>query len=79
MWQFEPLLVFPEVRRKASRRRACLLLYTAAEAWLADRTLNRSGIYRAFAITRRVAVRSWAKAKGWRHQYKRAPLFIKHF
>jgi hypothetical protein len=79
MWQFEPLYVFPEVQRKASRRRACMLLYHAAETWIADRERNRSGIYRAFAITRRVAVRTWAKAMGWRHQYQRAPMYIKHF
>lgn len=79
VWQFEPLYVFPEVKRTASRRRACMLLYNAAEAWLANRELNGSGIYWAFAITRRVAVRSWAKAMGWRHQYKRAPMYIKHF
>lgn len=79
MWQFEPLLVFKEAKTKASKRRAAMLLYKAAEGWLADRTLNGSGIYRAFCITRRVAVRSWATAMGWRHQYKRAPLYIKHF
>jgi hypothetical protein len=79
VWQFEPLLVFPEVKLQASRRRACMLLYAAAEAWIADRSLNQSGIYWAFAITRRVAVRSWAKAMGWRPQYRRAPMYIKHF
>jgi len=79
VWQFEPLMVFPEVKRKASRRRACMLLYNAAEDWLRDRDLNRSGIFWAFAITRRVGVRTWAKAMGWRHQYKRAPMYIKHF
>ncbi len=79
VWQMEPMYVFPEVKRKASRRRACMLLYNAAEDWLRNRDLNRSGIFWAFAITRRVAVRTWAKAMGWRHQYKRAPMYIKHF
>jgi hypothetical protein len=79
VWQMEPMYVFPEVKNKASRRRACALLYNAAEDWLRNRELNGSGIYWAFAILRKVGVRSWAKAMGWRHQYKRAPMYIKHF
>lgn len=79
VWQFEPLLVFKEVKNKASRRRTCLGLYRAAEAWISDPTLNQTGVRRAFAITRMFAVRGWAKKLGWKHQYKRAPLWIKHF
>jgi hypothetical protein len=78
-WQFEPMYVFPEVKNKATRARACYGLYRAAEGWILDRNLNGTGIRRAFAITRRMAVRGWAKQMGWLHQYKRAPLFIKHF
>ncbi len=77
-WQFEPLLIFPEVTNRATRGRACYGLYKAAENWISG-PLNGTGISRAFAITRLLAVRSWAKKMGWLHQYKRAPLFIKHF
>lgn len=77
-WQFEPLLIFPEVKNKATRGRACYGLYKAAENWISG-PLNGTGIYRAFAITRLLAVRSWARKMGWLHNYKRAPLFIKYF
>lgn len=76
-WQFEPLLMFPEVKSKAVRRRACYKLYRAAEDWIT--TKNITGIYNAFAITRMVAVRAWATKMGWHHQFKRAPMFIKEF
>lgn len=78
-WQFEPLLIFPEARNKAVRRRACYRLYRAAEVWMCDPTQNITGIYKAFAITRMVAVRGWAKKMGWGHIYKRAPMWIKYF
>ena len=79
MWQFEPLYVFPEVTNRSTRGRVCYGLYKAAEEWVANRSKNNTGIYRAFAITRLMAVRGWAKKLGWLHQYRRAPLFIKHF
>ena len=79
VWQFEPMLMFPEVKSKAVRRRACYRLYREAESWMQDPTKNITGIYRAFAITRMVAVRGWAKKMGWLHQFKRAPMFIKTF
>lgn len=78
-WQFEPLLMFPEVKSKAVRRRACYRLYRAAEEWITDSSRNITGVYKAFAITRMVAVRGWAEKMGWMHQFKRAPLFIKEF
>lgn len=77
-WQFEPLLMFPEVKSKAVRRRACYLLYRAAEAWV-EGPGNITGIYKAFMVTRNFGVRGWAKTMGWHHQFKRAPLFIKYF
>lgn len=76
-WQIEPLLVWGET--KAAKRRACYRLYRAAEDWLTDGSKNITGIYKAFAITRMVAVRGWAKKMGWSHQFKRAPMFIKNF
>lgn len=78
-WQFEPLLMFPEIDSKAVRRRACYRLYRAAEAWMCDPRRNITGIYKAFAVTRKFGVRGWAKKMGWYHQFKRAPMFIKYF
>lgn len=78
-WQFEPLLIFAEVKSKAVRRRACYRLYRAAEAWMEDPARNITGVYKAFAVTRNFGVRGWAKKMGWFHQFKRAPLFIKYF
>lgn len=77
IWQFEPMLVWG--KSKATRRRACYRLYRAAEDWMCDGNRNITGIYKAFAITRMVAVRGWAKKMGWLHQFHRAPLFIKTF
>jgi hypothetical protein len=77
-WQFEPLLVFEEVKNKSVRRRACYQMYRAAEAWV-EGPQNITGVYRAFAVTRFFAVREWAQKLGWHWQFKRAPLFIKHF
>lgn len=79
MWQVEPMYIFPEVKNTKTRARACYGLYKAAEAWISNRSLNQTGIYRAFAITRLFAVRGWARKMGWMHQYRRAPLWIKHF
>lgn len=79
VWQLEPLLIFPEVKSKAVRRRACYRLYRACEAWMQDTTCNRTGIYKAFAVTRKFKVRDWAKKEGWLHTFKRAPMFIKYF
>lgn len=78
VWQFEPLLMFPEFKSKAVRRRACYRLYRAAESWMQG-SENITGIYKAFAVTRMFKVRDWAKKEGWHHTFKRAPMFIKYF
>jgi hypothetical protein len=77
VWQFEPLLMFPEIKNKAVRRRACYRLYRAAESWM--RNDNPTGIYKAFAVTRSVPVMGWAKTMGWLRQFRGAALFIKNF
>lgn len=79
IWQIEPLLLFPEITNKAVRRRAVYGLYRAAERWIKDPSRNITGVYRAFAMMRMHAVRDWAKAMGWLHQYKRAVMYIKDF
>ncbi len=77
VFQLEPLLMFPEVKSKAVRRRACYSLYRAAEAWLASD--NGSNVRWAFAVTRSRAVLGWAQKMGWFQQYKGAKMFIKKF
>jgi N-acetylglutamate synthase-like GNAT family acetyltransferase len=78
-WNIEPLLIFPEVKDKAVRRRACYGLYRAAEAWISDSNRNITGVSEAFAVTRSPVVMSWARRMGWFRQFKRASFFIKHF
>lgn len=52
MWHVEPLLLFPEFVRTSplhSQRKATYLLAKAAEAYIADRTRNTTGV-RAFFV-----------------------------
>ena len=58
IWQAEPLYVFPEVKDTSERRRCAILLPRAMEAWLGDRTKNKTGIYSYFFVT---LSRAWAK------------------
>ena len=58
IWQAEPLYVFPEVKDKNERRRIAIQLPRAMEAWLKDRTKNKTGIYSYFFVT---MSRTWAK------------------
>jgi hypothetical protein len=78
VWQAEPLLIFPEVTNKMTRRRAGLGMYRAMEKWLADPTQNRTGIRWFFAVTRSKAVQKWSKALGWYRQYRGAATFLKY-
>jgi hypothetical protein len=77
VFQLEPLLIFPDFKSKALRRRACYSLYRAAAQWLASD--NGSNVRWAFAVTRSRAVLGWAKKMGWFQQYKGAKMFIKKF
>lgn len=74
VWQMEPLIVLSG--QKITKSRAALLLYRAAEVWIADRN-NGSGVHWYFTITRSPAVKAWAKRLGWFRQYKGAALYIK--
>jgi hypothetical protein len=78
MWQAEPLVIFKEVKNKMTRRRATLSLLRGAEAWLADRSLNRSGIHWYFAIIRKKAAKLAAPRIGLWRIYKGAAHFVKH-
>lgn len=79
VWQVEPMLIFPEVKNKMTRRRATRELYRAASSWLGNRDLNGTGVHLALGVTRNFAVLKWAKAMGWLRTYRGASLFIKRF
>lgn len=75
-WRVEPLLIFAD--NKMTRRRAGLALYRAAESWLGNRLLNRTGIHHFFATTRSKAVIGWANRLGWFRQFRGAATFLKY-
>jgi hypothetical protein len=58
IWQAEPCYIFPEVKDTNTRRRAAIGLPRAMEAWLGDRTKNKTGIYSYFFVT---LSRAWAR------------------
>jgi hypothetical protein len=76
-FQLEPLLVFPEIKSKATRRRAGYGLYRAAEQWLTSD--NGSNVRWAFATTRSAASAGWLAKLGWHPQFLGAKFFIKKF
>ena len=78
VWQAEPLAVFPEVTNKMTRRRATRSLLKGAEAWLADRSQNRTGIHWYFAIIRKRAAKLAAPNMGLWRIYKGAAHFVKY-
>ena len=78
VWQAEPLFIFPECTNKMTRRRATVSLLKAAETWLADRNLNRSGIHWYFAIIRNKAAKLAAPRTGLWRIYKGAAHFVKY-
>jgi len=78
VWNIEPVLIFPEVKNKMTRRRAFRGMFKAAESWLSDRTRNTTGIHWYFIKTRSAAVKKWAVRCGLFRQWKGAAVFIKH-
>lgn len=78
VWQAEPLVVFPEVTNKMTRRRATTSLLRGAEVWLADRVLNRTGIHWYFAIIRNRAAKLAAPRMGLWRIYKGAAHYMKY-
>ena len=76
VWQLEPMLVFSQ--NKITNSRACYGMFAAAEKWLADRNLNKTGIHWFFAVTRSRAVKAWAPRIGLHRIYKGAVTFVKH-
>jgi hypothetical protein len=58
IWQAEPLMIFPEVKNKSLKRRIALGLPRAMESFIGDRSVNKTGIYSYFFVTKG---RLWAK------------------
>jgi len=77
-WQLQPLVIFPEVRNKATRRRAGLGMFKAAQEWLGNRNLNRTGIYWFFAVTRSRPCMRWLTSLGMFRQYRGSAHFLKY-
>jgi hypothetical protein len=78
IWQAEPLYVLPEVSNCMTRRRVTRSLLKGAEAWLADRSQNRTGIHWYFAIIRKRAAMLAAPKMGLWRIYKGAAHFVKY-
>jgi hypothetical protein len=78
VWQLQPLVIFPEVRNKAKRRRAGLGMFRAAQEWLGSRSLNRTGIHWFFAVTRSRPCMGWLKSLGMLRQYRGTAHFLKY-
>lgn len=78
VWQAEPLVIFPEVKNRTTRRRATVALLKGWEAWLADRSQNKTGIHWYFAIIRNRAAQFAAPRMGLWRIYIRAQHFVKY-
>lgn len=70
IWQAEPLMIFPEVKNKSLKRRIAIGLPRAMEAYIGDRTVNRTGIYSYFFVTKGRLWARLAKAFGCLRIYK---------
>lgn len=77
-WQLQPLMIFPEVKNKATRRRAGIGVYRAFEKWLADPMENRTGIRWFFAVTRSRPCMKWLTSLGMLRQYRGTTHFLKY-
>jgi hypothetical protein len=64
IWNPEPLLIFPEVENKMTRRRAALSLFRSAEDFIADPVRNQTGIHNYIAYTVHDDVKAWAPRLG---------------
>lgn len=78
VWQLQPLVIFPEVGNKATRRRAGLGMFKVAQEWLGSRSLNRTGIHWFFAVTRSRPCMKWLVSLGMFRQYRGTATFLKY-
>jgi hypothetical protein len=78
VWQAEPLVIFPEVKNNATRRRAMLGLYITMETWIGDRVRNTSGVHWYFAVMYSRTVQGWAQRLGLWRIYRGAATYCKH-
>lgn len=63
IWQGEPLHIFPNTKLSTARR-ASYELAAEAEAWIADRSKNTTGIYSYFAVIKDKVFEALAKRWG---------------
>jgi hypothetical protein len=69
-WHIEPLILFPEFIKTSplhSQRKATYLLAKAAEAYIADRTRNTTGVHTLFAYIedKNERMHGLAQSIGW--------------
>jgi hypothetical protein len=76
-WQLEPMFIFPEVKNKSTRRRACFLLAKKTQEWIGDRARNHSGVYSYWFVTKSNFFARLAKQWGCFRIYKRTQMFGK--
>lgn len=70
VWQVPTLLLEKDKLPRHAQRRATLLLIRSMDAWLADRSLNRSGIYTYFCVIKGSTMKHLANAFGMLRLYK---------
>lgn len=76
-WQLEPMLIFPEVKNKTTRQRACFQLAQEVQGWIADRARNTSGIYSYWFVTKNHFFAKLARKWGCLRIYKRCQFYAK--
>lgn len=76
-WQLEPMYIFPEVKNKTTRQRACYKLAKAVQLWIGDRSKNHSGVHSYWFVTKSHFFAKLAKKWGCHRIYKRTQMFGK--
>ena len=78
VWQVEPVLLdqqFKATASKHSQRKGTLLLIRAIDAYIADRTRNKTGIYSYFCSIQDAVMQKLALAFGMWPAYERSKFF----
>lgn len=76
--QIEPLLLTPDFTKNAprfSQAKATTLLIRAVDGWIADRTLNKSGLHSYFCSIRGRVMQRLALSFGMIHIYKKCNFY----
>lgn len=77
VWQAGPLVIFPELKDRQTRRRAAIDLFKAMCEWLKGPE-NKTGIRWFFAVVRSKTVQKHSKTFGLVRQYIGAHIYIRN-